>query len=128
MIMKSYIMRLGRLTKSFRDASRGLKRVFQSEQNFRLQLVAGAVALGAGAYLHLRSWEMVVIILLSGWVLTIELLNTAFEYFSDLLKPRLHHYVGVLKDVMAAAVLVSSISSLIIGLIIFLPYLFNLIK
>lgn len=116
------------MIKSFRDALRGLKRVFQSEQNFRLQLISGLTAIAGGLYFHLRNWEMVVIILLSGWVLTMELLNTTFEYFCDLLKPRLHHYVEVLKDVSAAAVFVSSLSALIIGLMIFLPHVFNLIK
>lgn len=121
-------MRLARFIKSFKDALRGLRRVWESEQNFRIQFVSGIAAIAAGFYFHLRVWELVVIILLVGGVLTMELLNTTFEYFSDLLKPRLHHYVEALKDIMAAAVLVSSLSALVVGLIIFLPYLLNFIE
>jgi undecaprenol kinase len=61
-------------------------------------------------------------------VLAMELLNTALEYFTDLLKPRLHHYVLVIKDTMAAAVLITSLGALIIGLIIFIPHFIRLIK
>jgi diacylglycerol kinase len=55
-----------------------------------------------------------------------ELLNTALEYFTDLLKPRLHHYVSLIKDIMAAAVLLTALGSAVIGLIIFLPHFIKL--
>jgi len=117
-----------RLLQSFRDALSGLKLAFRSEQNFRLQLLAGIVVAGFAMYFPLRIWEVILVILLLGWVLTMELLNTAFEYFTDLLKPRLHHYVYAIKDIMAAAVLVSSLGSAVIGAIIFLPHFINLFK
>lgn len=68
------------------------------------------------------------VILLVVAVLAMELLNTALEYFADLLKPRLNHYVLVVKDVMAAAVLVTAMGALTIGLIIFLPHFLEIVK
>ena len=52
-----------------------------------------------------------------------ELINTIFEKVVDVLRPRIHHYAEVIKDIMAAAVLVSSIGAVIIGVLIFLPYI-----
>ena len=117
-----------RLIKSFADAFRGLRHVFKSEQNFRIQVLLGFLVLIAALYLPLRNWEVILLILLVLLVLLVEILNTVFEYFSDLLKPRLHHYVGVIKDVMAGAVLLTSLVALIIGMIIFYPYLEDLLK
>ncbi len=78
--------------------------------------------------LPLRPWETVVLILLAVMVLTMEILNTALENFSDMFKPRVHPYVGVVKDLMAGAVLITAIGALIIGLIILLPHFLSFLK
>ncbi len=114
---------MNRLWKSFADAIRGLKHVFKTEQNFRIQVCVGIVVLGATICLPLQTWQTILIILLIFLVLLVEILNTVFEYFSDLLKPRLHHYVYVIKDVMAGAVLLTSLVALVVGILIFYPYL-----
>ncbi len=121
-------MSLQRLVKSFADAFRGLKHVFKSEQNFRIQVVIGCLVFVAITYFPLRNWEIILLILLVLLVLLVEILNTAFEYLSDLLKPRLHHYVYLVKDIMAGAVLLTSIVALVVGTIILYPYLDNLFK
>lgn len=69
-----------------------------------------------------------IIVLLIGLVLIMELLNTAFEYCADLLKPRLNHYVQLIKETMAAAVLVTTLLAGSIGLIIFVPHFLTLLK
>ncbi len=116
------------LFKSFSSAFAGLKHTFKHEQNFRLQILSAILVLIATAIFPLKVWEVILVILLLVAVLAMELLNTALEYFADLLKPRLHHYVLVIKDIMAAAVLITSLGALIIGLIIFLPHFIGLIK
>lgn len=117
-----------RLFRSFADAGRGLRFTFRNEQNFRLQIFISLLMAVAVCYFPLRVWEIILIILLVVMVLTMELLNTALEYYSDLLKPRLHHYVQAVKDIMAAAVLLTALGAFTIGLIIFLPHLINLFK
>ncbi len=111
-----------RIFQSFRDALRGCAFVFRTEQNFRIQVVVAIFAISLSVWLPLRSAERVVVLLLVTMVLTMELLNTALEYFTDLLKPRLHQYVQSIKDIMAGAVLLTSLAALTIGLIIFVPY------
>jgi len=122
------MLSLKRLFQSFTDALHGLGHTFRREQNFRLQVLTGLLVAAMALYFPLKIWEVIVLILLVGWVLTMELLNTAFEYLADILKPRLHHYVHAVKDIMAAAVLVSSFGAAVIGIIIFLPHFLNLFK
>ena len=50
-------------------------------------------------------------------------MNTAVEKFMDVVKPRLHAQVEVVKDIMAAAVFLASLGSIIIGSFIFIPRL-----
>lgn len=102
--------------------------VFKNEQNFRIQMVVGLVVFVVILYLPLRTWEAIVLILLVIMVLTMELLNTALEHFTDLFKPRVHPSVGVIKDIMAASVLMTSLGALIIGLIIIGSHLLQLSK
>lgn len=122
------MLSLSRLLKSFRDAGQGLKFVFKSEQNFRIQILISVITLSLAIIFLLRSWEIIILILLISLVLVMEILNTAIEQLNDLLKPRLHHYVRVVKDIMAGAVLLTSLSALIVGFIIFLPHFINLLK
>jgi diacylglycerol kinase len=55
-------------------------------------------------------------------VLVLELLNSMLERLVDLVKPRMHGYVRDIKDLMAAAVLVTAGFAAVVGLIILLPY------
>ncbi|MBI5221633.1 MAG: diacylglycerol kinase [Candidatus Magasanikbacteria bacterium] len=121
-------MSIRRLLRSFRDACRGLRFAFLHEQNFRIQLFLALVVVVLTFVFSLKVWEIILLILLIMTVLTVELLNTSLEYFADLLKPRLSHYVSVIKDIMAAAVLISSLGASAIGLIIFLPHFIGLLK
>jgi len=74
-------------------------------------------------YFRVKPWETVALVLVIVSVLVLELLNTIFEHLSDILKPRLHHYINIIKDLMAAAVLLASLGAIVVGLIIFWPYL-----
>ncbi|OGH68964.1 MAG: hypothetical protein A3I29_03090 [Candidatus Magasanikbacteria bacterium RIFCSPLOWO2_02_FULL_44_11] len=121
-------MSSGQFIKSFIYAWRGLKFVFKAEQNFRVQSFAALLVFVAIFYFPLAPWETVLLILLVIMVLTIELLNTALERFTDLLKPRLSYHVETIKDIMAAAVLLTSLAAVIIGSIILGPHFIGLIK
>jgi len=97
--------------------------VFKNEKNFRVELAFGVAAFILSLYLGIGRLELVAILFLIFLVLILELLNSALEKFVDILKPRLHLQVGVVKDIMAAMVLLSAFASLIIGVYIFLPYI-----
>lgn len=109
--------------KSFIYAFRGLGYALRREQNFQAHFLATLVVIAAMFFFHVRPLEKVALVLCVVIVLVLEIINTVFEKMVDMLKPRVHPYAEIIKDMMAATVLVASIGSLIIGLIIFLPYI-----
>jgi diacylglycerol kinase len=56
--------------------------------------------------------------------MAMEIINTAIEKTIDLICPEQNPTAGLIKDIAAAAVLVMSICSLVIGILIFGKYLF----
>lgn len=112
-----------RFYKSLLYALRGLGYVVHHEPNFRIQLVTAFLVIVAGFAFSISRMEWLVIFLVISSVLVLELLNSAVEILVDLVKPRLHEYVRLVKDIMAAAVLIASIVAVVAGLLIFIPYL-----
>jgi diacylglycerol kinase len=108
---------------SFRFALVGLAQAIRRETNFQIELFLGVLALILAAWLSVSTLEWCIIIVLIGFVLTMELVNTSFERLSDLQKPRLDPLVKTAKDVSAAAVFIASLTALVVGLIIFMPRL-----
>lgn len=115
------------LKKSFQYAWKGLEYTFKNEQNFRIQLAVAVVILALMVIFRVDQWEAVALVFVIMAVLITELLNTILERMVDILKPRLHHYAEIVKDMMAAAVVLSSTGAVIVGLIIFYPYFYRLI-
>ncbi len=110
-----------RFWKSFGYARQGLRRALASENSFRIHvLVAGLVIIGMFVF-RVPRIEAAILILVISTILNLELVNTIVERFVGLLEPRVHTYVGIIKDLMAAAVLITTIAAVIIGLLIFYP-------
>lgn len=57
-------------------------------------------------------------------VLTLELINIAIERLLDFLQPEYSDKVRIIKDLMAAIVLLASLGAAVIGLIVFWPHIF----
>ncbi|MDO8240432.1 MAG: diacylglycerol kinase [Candidatus Moranbacteria bacterium] len=108
--------------RSLTHAVSGLSYALRYEKNFQNEVIFAFLVVGAMIYYHVTEGEMIVLFLVIMGVLVMELLNTVMERIADILKPRVHPYVRVIKDLMAASVLVSSLLAVIIGLIIFIPY------
>lgn len=117
-----------RFVKSVRYALAGFRYTFAHEQNFRMHVLAGVVVLAFALLFRVEVWQAIVLLLVITSVLILEILNTIFEKLTDLVKPRLHHYVGVIKDLMAAAVLLAAVGSVVIGVLIFFPYIRDLFR
>jgi diacylglycerol kinase len=119
---------LMKLKRSISHAIDGLAYAIQRERNFRIELVAAFFILALIFILKIKSWEAIILILMIMWVLIMELINTVFERVVDMLKPKIHPYARLIKDIMASAVLISSIVAMIVGIIIFYPYLKGLLS
>jgi len=109
--------------RSFSYAFNGLKIVWQEEHNFRIHLIAAVVAIVLSYLLRINPYEWLAIIFSIGFVLVCELLNTALEHLADFVCQEKNPNIKRIKDVAAAAVMLSSITALLIGLIIFIPKL-----
>ncbi len=115
-----------KLSKSLRHAFRGLKYTISNERNFQIELVAAVFVVSLIFAFKVKSWEAIILILMIMWVLITELTNTVVERVADIIKPRVHPYSCLIKDIMAAVVLISSVIALVVGIIIFYPYILEL--
>jgi diacylglycerol kinase len=113
------------LQKNFINAFNGLKYFFKKEQNGKIQAAVAITVLLAGFYLHLSAIEWIFIFLCICAVLVLEMMNSAIEHLCNLVYSEYHPSIKIIKDVAAGAVLFASIVSVVIGLIIFLPKIFN---
>lgn len=117
------MIRINRLFKSFGYAIHGLVKTFREEQNIQIQSFLAAMAVLLGVIFQIARTDWLFLIFAITLVILMEIVNSAVERVSDILKPRINTYVKEIKDIMAAAVMLASISAVIIGLIIFLPHL-----
>ena len=106
---------------SFRHAFRGWGYVLKTQQNAWIHSVVTAVVIGMGLWVHLPARDWAVLVLAIAMVFTAEFINTAIEAVVDLASPVHHPLAKVGKDVGAAAVLVSALAAILIGLLILGP-------
>ncbi len=112
--------------KSFKVAGSGLKHAILTQINFQIQLSIAIVVLILAASLNFTRFEWLILIITIGLVLVAELLNTVVEVVVDLaVQEKLLPEAKIAKDVSAAAVLLMSIISVIVGFILFWPHLFG---
>lgn len=112
-----------KLINGFKYAFKGLAYAAKTQLNFRVHLVATLTAVTMGIYLHISTAEWCWIIACIAMVLIMELLNTAIEILTDLVSPEWNVKAGHVKDVSAAAVLLTAIFALVTGCIIYIPKL-----
>ena len=98
--------------------------MFRREQNIRVEVAAALLVIAAMIIAQVKIWEAVVLVIMISGVLILEVLNTALEQLINMLKPRVHPKARILKDLMAGAVFLASISAAAVGILIFWPYVF----
>ena len=109
--------------KSFQYAFEGLNSFFSTQHNAIIHLIMTLLAFSAAVFYNVTKVEAIAIALAIGFVWTAELFNTAVEKLADLVSKDPHPEIKFIKDVSAAAVLLSAITAIITGAIIFLPKL-----
>ncbi|TXH28453.1 MAG: diacylglycerol kinase family protein [Cyclobacteriaceae bacterium] len=115
-----------KLFRSFGYALTGIGKAIASELNIKVQLAAGSAAIILGFVFKISKGEWLAIVLCLGTVLTAELLNTAIEKLLNFIHPQHHPEVGTIKDISAGAVFLAATCSVVIALIVFVPYLLKL--
>ncbi len=108
--------------KSIACAVNGFTRMF-TERNFIIHIVAAVAALLLCIVLQVTTIEFCIVIICIALVAGFEMMNTAIEKLANLVHPGYSEKIKIIKDISAAAVLLAAITSIVIGIIIFLPKL-----
>lgn len=112
---------------SFVHAFNGLKLLFRDEHNAKIQLAATILAVVLGFVLNISTTEWLVILLCFALVVSLELINSAIESLCDFVCPQKDVRIKIIKDLAAGAVLWGAMIVFIIGVVIFVPKLWQII-
>ncbi len=105
--------------RSFKYAFEGIAAVFKSGRNFRFMCFCGLLSITAAIPILKTPTEWMVLISAVGMTLCAEAFNCSIERLCDRVTKRREEYIKYVKDAAAAAVLILSISDLIIGILLF---------
>jgi len=125
--MKNPFYKNVRFSKSLKDAFSGLKLIIKNERNFRIDIVVSVIVITIGFLLEISHFDWIALGLLIALVFISEAINSVIEAICDTVSSEYKVNIRYAKDVSAGAVLVSTIVSVIVGLIIFIPYISTII-
>jgi diacylglycerol kinase (ATP) len=106
---------------SFHHAIAGLWYVLRTQRNAWIHAIITLAVIGLGSWLGLKRYEWTLITIAICFVWLAEIINTALEAITDLASPEQHPLARVGKDVGAGAVLLASVTAIVLGLLILLP-------
>jgi len=110
---------------SFGYAFRGWWYVIRTQRNAWIHALVTTMVILLASLLRLPARDWAVLFVTIAMVWTAEFLNTALEAVVDLASPRNHPLAKVGKDVGAAAVLIAALTSILVGLLILGPPLWE---
>ncbi len=106
----------------------GWLHMLRYQKNTRIQAVASILVFGLALWLEIPARDLAVIVLTVAVVWMTEFVNAAIEAAINVASPEFHPMAKVGKDVAAAAVLVGVIASVVIGLLILGPPLWERVR
>jgi undecaprenol kinase len=112
-----------RLWRSFSFAMTGIKTALWSERNMRIHFLVSLLVIGCALFFSISQLEWLFVIFAIGGIFSLELINTAIERVVDLVTKEYHPLAKQAKDIAAGAVFIYAITVVVIGIIIFLPYI-----
>lgn len=106
----------------------GIALIIRNERNFRIQLCMTLIIVVLGIVLDVTHFDWVALAMVTALVLISEAFNSVIEAVCDTVSQEYRVNIRYAKNVSAGAVLVSASVSAITGIIIFYPYLWDIIK
>lgn len=110
---------------SQRYAFTGLKLILVNERNFRIQMVLACLVIMAGLFFNISHQDWVALFVVMAIVLVTEAFNSVIEAVCDTISKDYRINIKYAKDVSAGAVMVSAAVSLVAGVLIFSPYIWQ---
>jgi len=111
---------LKKILKSFQYSFNGIK-IHSQQHNFVVMLISAFFVILLGFIFQISYFEWLILILIISLILCLETINTTLEKTWDYLEPNFSDKIKMFKDLMAGGVAIAIFTSIIIGLMIFLP-------
>ena len=106
----------------------GMFFLLKNEDSIKVQSLFFLLFIFLGYYFEITKDEWIIHIILIGFILTAEALNTVAEKICDFINPKYDDRIKLIKDISAGAVSFAVISSLIVLIIIYYPYVSACLK
>ena len=106
----------------------GMFFLLKNEDSIKVQSLFFLFFVFLGYYFQITKNEWIIHIILIGFILTAEALNTVAEKICDFINPKYDDRIKLIKDISAGAVSFAVISSLIVLIIIYYPYISACLK
>lgn len=107
--------------KSLVFAFNGVKHFVSSQHNAWIHLLATVVVIFLAAAFRVTNSEAIALVFAVGLVWISELFNTVVEKIMDFISLEKNQDIKIIKDISAAAVLVTAFIALTVGCIVFIP-------
>jgi undecaprenol kinase len=116
---------LKRWKDGFIFAGKGIRLAFREERHMRFHVFFGLAAVLLGVVCGIALWQWIVLLLAIAGMLVLEMVNSALERLVNLVSPEWNKPAGDVKDIAAGAVLIYAVFAVIIGVMIFMPFLWE---
>ncbi len=113
---------------SFKNAFAGVYLALKYNQNLRIHFFVAFLVIIASIYFHVNAFEMGILGVMILLVISSEMINTAIEEMTNLITSEHRLEAKIAKDVSAGMVLLTAIGSVIVGFLIFIPYVLKLFR
>jgi len=111
-----------KLVTKFWNAGKGFYVLIKEEKSLWFHLFTTVIVMVLGFVFGINAYEWAMLSLTIGLVIGMEIMNTGLEYLVDLVSFEYNLKAKKVKDLAAAATLFAALISIIVGLIIFIPY------
>ncbi|QRG70540.1 diacylglycerol kinase family protein [Brevibacillus choshinensis] len=114
-----------RFVRSLSYAIQGIVYTVKTQRNMQIHVAAALIVLAAAWWLQIPRSDVLLVFFSIALVIALELVNTAVEAAVDLASPDWHSKAKIAKDASAGAVLIAALVSVVIGVMIFGPPLYQ---
>ena len=114
---------------TFKNARKGMRLTLKSERNIRVHIFVAILVLLSAYYFNFSLVKFCILLLTIAAVISAEMFNSAIEFSLDaIFHKRYSRMVGMAKDIAAGAVLVVTVSAVLVGVLLFAPVFANLLN
>ncbi|MCM1339633.1 MAG: diacylglycerol kinase family protein [Muribaculaceae bacterium] len=115
------------LSSTFKNARKGMRLTLKSERNLRIHIAVAILVLFSAYYFNFSLVKFCILLLTIAAVISAEMFNSAIEFSLDaIFHNKYSRMVGMAKDIAAGAVLVVTVTAVLVGVLLFAPLFANL--